>query len=173
MHFGTSELKGVQSSMRKIFFLVLSFFSFQVSAKTIIQKEVSLSPVELKELESKIDGAESRPFKEYPTVYTFQWSDDLNVWCPANMPVNGIGCSLNIKVDTSISMIKGLSVIGKSAEVEQKLAGLDPNDTEEHLNFGSLFVPSDSYGSHYFCQPSGESPNKKWECFLYLHEEVN
>lgn len=159
--------------MRIIFILFISLFSFGLNAKVIVKKEFPLSPSQIQEVEKKIVAAENRPYKEYPTAYTFDWSKELVVWCPANMPTEGKGCSLSIKINESTSMQKELIIVGKSQEIEKGLSGADPNKTQDHIHFGSIFSAKDSFGSHYYCQPEGELTKKAWSCFLYTHEAIN
>lgn len=148
--------------------------------KLSISKEYLFSPSAIINLENKVKLAFERAaeLKEYPVYYSIDSANNISLFCPPHQPdKDGNGCSLsfNLKLPDSASIIirKKLVVIGKSKEIQNKLSSIDPNTTQEHQQFGSIFDQQDKSASHYFCEPDGQDGSRAWKCLLYVSESIN
>jgi len=127
-------------------------------------------------VESSIQKAAIRDpeMQEYPIFYSIDQANGISLWCPPHMPKgDGTGCSMSfsIKSDTlSITLKKGLALSFSSRQVFDQLKATDPNTTQDHQHFGSLFEKADTFGSHYYCQSEGAESNKSWQCYLFVSE---
>ncbi len=158
--------------------LLISLFSFSVvaQAEVILSKEYAFPPTLLHLLEEDFQQASAREMKDYSAAFVIDQKNSIVLWCPPQMPdVNGRGCSLNFVVKSEslkVTMKKGLVLSFTSSSVEEALKKIDPNLTQEHQHFGSLFEAKDTFGSHYYCQPEGDEGKKRWGCYLFVSEAI-
>lgn len=151
-----------------------------IFAKVNISKEYSFSPELLQTLESKIQLAFIRDTKlqDFPSFNPIDSKNGISLWCPPHQPTkDGTGCTLKffLKMQDGVNLTisKDIFVNDKSKDIMKKLSELNPNTTQEHQHFGSLFGSQDTSGSHYFCQPDGTDGSKVWNCFLFVSESFN
>lgn len=160
--------------MRFLWISLLLVSNFALGS-TVWTKSLQWDYTVLESVESALRKAADRSFKDYPVVLMVKGTD-VAVSCDANQPQSDLsGChlvgSISEGKDFSLSYLKPLSAKILSVSVKEKLAKTDPNTTDEHLHFGSIFAEKD--GSHYFCQPEGETGEKKWVCYHLLREQLN
>jgi hypothetical protein len=165
---------------KKIFLLALLTVPGLAFGKVIMSREFAWPPERLRKLESSLQQAFERDeeMQKYLAYYKIDEANNVSLGCGPQLPdKDGKGCVLNFVVaidkNSSIGMSKKLLVKGKAQLVEDTLKKVDPNTTEEHQHFGSIFEIPDTYGSHYFCQPEGDAGKKKWGCYLYVSESLN
>ena len=162
--------------MRRLFIIQLLLAAFPALGSVILSKEYLFPPSMLATVESSIQKAAIRDpeMQEYPIFYSIDQANGISLWCPPHMPKgDGTGCSMSfsIKSDTlSITLKKGLALSFSSRQVFDQLKATDPNTTQDHQHFGSLFEKADTFGSHYYCQSEGAESNKSWQCYLFVSE---
>jgi hypothetical protein len=154
-------------------FLLLAFPAFSL---VTISKEYPFPPSKLATVGSEIKKAADREpeMQEYPVFISIDRANGISLGCPPHMPkADRTGCSLyfSIKSD-SLSLIikKGLSLSFGSQQVSDQLKTIDPNATQDHQHFGSPFTETDTFSSHYYCQPEGLERNRAWHCYLVVTE---
>ncbi len=167
--------------MRLMFsFLFFIITTNQAFAKVSIYKDYEITINELELIQRKIKIASERPvpMKEYPIFFTISDTKNIFLLCPAKLPtVDQLGCKLNFKYDDhegkGISITKDITLGNIISEIEIRTAELDPNNTEEHLHFGTIFGKRDKSTSHLYCEPKGELGKKKWVCTLSVQEYLS
>ena len=162
--------------------LILLAFAmpFVANAKVTISKEYTFPVASVVSLETKVQKAFEREpeLQEYPAFYEIDSANGIALWCPPHQPdKNGSGCSLSFQLKmpegTTLSISKKLLLKVKAKVIQEKLAAVDPNNTQDHQHFGSFFEPQDTFGSHYYCEPDGTAGAKIWKCSLFVSESFN
>lgn len=172
----TQEGELLKKNLLTILIALHSTFAF---AEVIISKEYSFPPSTFTTLEDSLNKAFGRPeeVQEYPTFFSIDSTNGISLWCPPHRPdAISEGCSINFRMEgpqnLSITIKKNLSLKNTVAEANSRLTSIDPNSTEDHQHFGNLFGDKDLSGSHYFCQPEGDTGSKKWGCYLFVSENL-
>lgn len=164
--------------------VLLASVSRAAFADVFVGIEHSVSPSVLKAIASAIERAGARPDdqQEFPLYLSIQ--DRLMLNCPAHKPdAAGNGCFLFVlptnpvdRGEVSVSLRKPIfkSLLDRTAaEASDKIASVDPNATEDHLQFGNPLytIPSGVIdGTHYYCAPEGHVGKREWKCFLSVSE---
>lgn len=157
-------------------FTAILIFTLPTFASISISKEYSFSPSMLTAAENFLQKAAARApeVPKFPVFNSLDQTNGVSMWCPPLMPkTDGTGCFMNFTVQSeafSLIIKKRVSLTFSSQQVIDQLKTLDPNATEDHQQFGSLFETKDTFGSHYYCQPEGDVPNKQWHCYLFVSE---
>jgi len=166
--------------MKKSLFLLAFILPMVTQAEISVSKEFVFPVASVVALEEKIQKAFEREaeLQEYPEFYQIDRNNGISLWCPPHQPnANGKGCSLKISIKlpegTSITISKKLMMTGKAKEIQDKLAIVDPNTTQDHQHFGSFFEPQDTFASHYYCEPDSVVGAKTWKCSLFINESFN
>ena len=163
--------------INRILIFLVCVLPMIAQAKISISKEFVFQVASVVALEAKIQKAFEREaeLQEYPAFYEVDKNSGISLWCPPHQPsADGKGCSLSILLKlpegTSIVISKKLMMAGKAKEIQDKLALIDPNTTQDHQHFGSFFEPQDTFGSHFYCEPDGVVGAKTWKCSLFVNE---
>lgn len=161
-------------------FLAIIVFSNLALAKVNISNQYYCPLDTLKLVETNVQKAFERDeeMQKYMAYYVIDNANSITLGCGPHLPdKDGKGCLLNFSIklgaETSINLAKKALIKGKPKEIEDGLKKVDPNTTQDHQHFGSIFEPQDTYGSHYYCQPEGTEGKKTWGCYLYVHESLN
>lgn len=161
----------------RVFVVLCLTYPILSMSKVTISKQYLFSPQMLENLENLVQSALNRneEMQNYLFAQVVDSNNHITLYCPPHQPLNnGSGCFLNfsLKFSEGGSLIirKALGPFGKAQEVKDKLASLNPNSSEDHLQFGTIFDPIDSDASKYYCEPSGQTENKIWSCFLHVSE---
>ncbi len=157
--------------------LPLILFAFPALASVTISKEYLFTPTLWEKVETGLKQAAARDpeMQKYPIFFSIESAEGIALWCPPHSPkiTDGTGCFLNFLINTnsfSLTIKKGLALTFSSQQISDQIKAHDPNTTEDHLHFGSPFVSTKTFGSHYYCQPEGGNLNKKWQCYLFISE---
>jgi len=166
----------------KSIILILSFFSFSLFGDVFFSIEYNTSIATLEKIQSALKKASERSDKmqSYPAFYSL--TDHVSLICKPNMPdASKAGCNLsfsskeNKKEEVSISFqkrLKGNDLDENINKIKKLTENRDPNMTEDHLHIGNPFIKDSDDASHFFCQPEGNKPNRKWVCYLFIAEAV-
>jgi hypothetical protein len=169
--------------------LVLSLVGLATTAQgdVLVGIKHTINPSTLKATVAEIERAGARPAEqqEYPLYIEVQ--DNIILNCPAHKPdMAGDGCSIFFRPsshvnrgDISFSIRKPVSKVllsSKANEAAEKIEKIDPNTTEEHIQFGNPLytLPSGIVdGTHYYCAPDGVVGKKSWKCYLSVAETLS
>ncbi len=174
--------------MRRLLVVFVALAWVQLArADVFVGIEHAVSPVSLLSIADAISRAGARPEPQQAYALYLSIQDDVMLNCPARKPdAEGNGCSLFVtptgvtpRGQVSMSLRKPIVkplLIAKTNEAGERVATLDPNSTEEHLQFGNpLYVPDRGAtdGTHYYCAPEGEPGKRAWRCYLSVSEMLS
>lgn len=162
--------------MQKLLIFQCVFAACSAFGSLTVSKEYSFPPEMLAKIEGALQQAATRApeMQEYPIFYFLDQANGISLLCPPHMPdKDGSGCSMNFSMKSdniSMTMTKGLTLSFHFQDVVTQLKKIDPNTAQEHQQFGSIFMKTDTSGSLYYCRPQGYEGTQSWQCYLFVSE---